>query len=56
MVQYLGYLFIGAGLLTFLIASFDRSRKSRPLIFAAAMMVLAGLAILQYLGTEVPDY
>ena len=56
MANYLGYFLLGAGVLTFLIASRDKSRKSLPLIFAATMMVMGGLAILQFLGTETPSY
>jgi len=56
MASYLGYFLLGAGVLTFLIAWRDKSRKSLPLIFAATMMVMGGLAILQFLGTETPSY
>jgi hypothetical protein len=56
MASYLGYFLLGAGVLTFLIAWFDKSRKSLPLIFAATMMVMGGLAILQFLGTETPSF
>ena len=56
MVSYLGYFLLGAGGLTFLIAWRDKSRKSLPLIFAATMMVMGGLAILQFLGSETPSY
>jgi hypothetical protein len=38
----------------FLVAWSDKSRKSLPLIFAATMMVMGGLAILQFLGAETP--
>jgi len=55
MAIYLGYFLLGAGVLLFLIAWFDKSRKSRPLMFAATMMVMGGLAILQFLGTETPS-
>jgi hypothetical protein len=54
MAIYLGYIFLGAGVLTFLITWLDKSRKSLPLIFAATMMIMGGLAILQFLGTETP--
>jgi hypothetical protein len=56
MASYLGYFLLGAGVLTFLVAWFDKSRKSLPLIFAATMMVMGGLAILQFLGTETPAF
>ena len=56
MDSYLGYLLLGAGVITFLIAWRDKSRKSLPLMFAATMMVMGGLAILQFLGTEMPSY
>jgi len=52
MASYLGYFLLGAGIIAFLIAWFDKSRKSLPLIFAATLMVMGGLAILQFLGTE----
>ena len=56
MAIYFGYFLLGAGILMFLTAWFDKSRKSLPLIFAATMMVMGGLAILQFLGTEAPPY
>lgn len=56
MATYLGYFLLGAGVLTFVIAWRDMSRKSLPLMFAATMMVMGGLAILQFLGTEAPAY
>ena len=56
MTSYLGYILLGAGALTFLIVWRDKSRKSMPLMFAATMMVMGGLAILQFLGTETPTY
>ncbi len=54
MATYFGYFLLGAGVITFLLAWSDKSRKSLPLIFAAVMMVMGGLAILQFLGTESP--
>lgn len=56
MASYFGFFLLGAGALLFLIAWFDKSRKSLPLIFAATMMVMGGLAILQFLGTETPAF
>ena len=56
MASYFAYFLIGAGVLLFLFAWFDKSHKSLPLIFAATMMVVGGLAILQFLGTEVPAF
>jgi len=56
MVSYLGYFLVFAGVVTYLISSFDKSRKSLPLKFAATMMVMGGLAILQFIGTETPTY
>ena len=56
MASYLGYFLLGAGALLFLIAWFDKSRKSMPLIFAAIMMVMGGLAILQFVETETPSF
>jgi lipid-A-disaccharide synthase-like uncharacterized protein len=55
MASYLGYILLGAGVLVFLITWFDKSRKSLPLMFAATMMVMGGLAILQYLGSDGPS-
>jgi hypothetical protein len=55
MASYLGYILLGAGVLMFLITWFDKSRKSLPLMFAATMMVMGGLAILQYLGSDGPS-
>jgi hypothetical protein len=54
MTIYLGYFLLGAGVLLFLIAWLDKSRKSLPLMFAATMLIMGGLAILQFLGTETP--
>lgn len=56
MASYFGYFLLGAGAILFLIAWFDKSRKSLPIIFAATMMVMGGLAILQFLGTESPTF
>ena len=56
MASYFGYFLLGAGILMFLIAWFDKSRKSLPLIFVATMMIMGGLAILQLLGSETPAY
>lgn len=56
MASYLGYFLLGAGALAFLIAWRGKSRKSLPLMFVATMMVMGGLAILQFLGTETPSY
>ena len=52
MANYLGYFLLGAGVLLLLIAGLDKSRKSLPLLFAGTMMVLGGVAILQFLGTD----
>ena len=56
MHSYLGYFLLGAGALLILIAWRDKSRKSMPLIFGATMMVMGGLAILQFLGSEAPAF
>ena len=56
MTVYIGYFFLGAGLLLFLYAWFDKSRRSMPLLFAATMLVMGGLAILQFLGSEAAPY
>lgn len=56
MVSYFGYFLLGAGALTFLITWLNKSRKSLPLMFVATMMVMGGLAILQFLGTETPTF
>ena len=56
MATYLGYFFLGAGALLFLFAWFDKSRKSYPLLFAATMMIVGGLAILQYLGSAPTEF
>ena len=52
MAIYIGYFFLAAGILLFLYAWFDKSRKSYPLIFAATMLIMGGLAILQFLGGD----
>ena len=54
MASYLGYILLGAGVLTLLIVWFRKPRKPLPLIFAATMMIMGGMAILQFLGTETP--
>ena len=56
MASYIGYFLLGAGALTFLITWLNKSRKSLPLMFVATMMVMGGLAILQFLGTETPSF
>ena len=54
MASYYGYFMLGAGVVLFLIAWFGRPRKSLHLMFIATMMIMAGLAVLQFLGTETP--
>ena len=54
MATYFGYFLLSAGAILFLIAWLDKSRKSLPLIFADTMMVMGGLAILQFIGTGAP--
>ena len=56
MASYFGYFLLAAGLLLFLIAWADKSGKSRPFLFVATMMVMGGLAILQFIGTDTPSY
>ena len=56
MATYFASFLICAGVITLLIVWSDKSRKSLPLIFAATMMIMGGLAILQFLGTEAPAY
>lgn len=56
MANYLGYFLLAAGALALLIAWLDTSRKSMSLIFVATMMVMGGLAILQFLGTSTPTF
>ena len=45
-----------AGVILFLVTWFDKSRKSLHLMFIATMMIMAGLAVLQILGTQAPSY
>ena len=54
--SYFAYFLLGAGVILFLVAWFDKSRKSLPLMFVATMMVVAGLAVLQILGSEAPAF
>jgi|GEM_PF-3681469 len=56
MTSYYGYFLLGAGALIFLITWLSKSRKSLPFVFVATMMVMGGLAILQFLGTEAPTF
>ncbi len=54
MATYLGYFLLGAGILLFLLGWFRQPGKSLPLLLAATMMVMGGLAILQFLGSQAP--
>ena len=54
MAANLGYLLLAAGTITFLVSYFDKPGKRLPLVFAATMMVVAGLAILQFVGSPAP--
>ena len=54
MASYYGYFMLGAGVLLFLIAWFRKPRQSLHLMFIATMMIVAGLAVLQFVGTESP--
>ena len=56
MAIYFGYFLLCAGAILFLLTWFDKSRKSLHLMFIAAMMIMAGLAVLQFLGTEASTY
>ncbi len=50
--SWLGYLLLGFGLLTGLVAYFSKLRGRMPLAFAATMMVMGGLAILQFVTSS----
>ncbi len=54
MVSYFGYFLLGAGIATFVFVYFNKSVRPIPLIFVATMMVLAGLVILQFVGSPSP--
>lgn len=54
MATYLGYFLLGTGILLFLVGWFRKPGKSLPLLFAATMMAMAGLAILQFSGSQTP--
>lgn len=56
MASYYGYIMLGAGVVLFLFTWFDKTRKSFHLMFIATMMIMAGLAVLQILGTDAPAY
>ena len=56
MISYFAYFLLGVGVLMFLLAWFSKSRKTLPLMFIATMMVMGGLAILQMIGTDTPDF
>jgi uncharacterized membrane protein HdeD (DUF308 family) len=56
MAIYFGYFLLGAGVILFLITWFNKSRKSWHLMFIVTMMIMAGLAVLQFLGTDAPAY
>ncbi len=51
----LGYLLLGAGFVLFLMSLTDDPRRSRPLKFAAVMLVMGGLALLQFEGVGQPQ-
>ena len=54
MATLIGYFFLGAGIVIFLVSLLDDPRKSKPLKFAAIMLVVGGLVALQFAGTAVP--
>jgi hypothetical protein len=56
MAIYFGYIMLVAGVILFLVTWFDKSRKSLHVMFIATMMIMAGLAVLQILGTQAPSY
>jgi hypothetical protein len=56
MAIYLGYFLLGAGAILFLTSWYFEPTNSKPLMFAATMMVVGGLAILQFIGSETPSY
>jgi len=56
MVDWIGYVFLGAGAIAFLASMFIDPRKSMPLKFAAIAFVMCGLALLQFAGSEAPAY
>ncbi len=51
----LGYLLLGAGFVVLLMSLSDDPRRSKPLKFAAAMLVVGGLAILQFEDIVLPQ-
>lgn len=54
MASYYGYFILCAGVALFLMVWLGKPRKSLYLIFIATMMIMAGLAFLQIIGTETP--
>lgn len=52
MTNYVGYAFLVAGLALFLLSLIGEPRKSMPLKFTAVMLVMAGLALLQFGGLD----
>ena len=56
LARYLAYFLLAAGALTFLVAWSGKSRQPLSLVFGATMMVMGGLVILHFLGTEAPGY
>ena len=56
MAIYLGYLLLGSGALLLLVSWYFEPPNFKFLIFVATMMVMSGLAILQFIGTEAPGY
>jgi len=56
MATYLGYFLLGAGALLFLISWYLEPPNSKPMMFAATMMIMGRSAILQFIGTDTPGY
>lgn len=56
MAIYVAYFLLGAGVLLFLISWHFEPPNSKPLMFAATMMAMGGLAILQFIGSKAPGY
>lgn len=52
MVDWIGYVFLGAGAIAFLASLYVDPRKSMPLKFAAIVFVMCGLALLQFAGSD----
>ncbi len=56
MTNYVGYILLGAGVLLALFLWLGKPRKPLLPFILATMLIMSGLAILQFQGTDTPSY